>query len=117
VIKDLARDFDGFITREGELVSIENADKMFSILVRGTENTDEIVQQLRALAEECCDKGLFRAAYAYLEKSLPLLTGTCDKAGCLLAMGQTLEGAGDYHAALETYASAFELPQETNDIW
>lgn len=62
--EDLTGDFDGFITREGELVSIEDADKMFSILVRSTENTEEIVQQLREFAEECRDKGLFRAANA-----------------------------------------------------
>ena len=115
--EDLTRGFDGFITREGELVSIEDADNMFSILVRSTENTQEIVQQLREFAEECRDKGLFRAAYAYLEKSLSLLNGPVDKAGCLLAMGQTLEGAGDYQAALITYARAFELPQEPKDIW
>ena len=60
--EDLTREFDGFITREGELVSIEDADNMFSILVRSTENTQEIVQQLREFAEECRDKGLFRSA-------------------------------------------------------
>jgi tetratricopeptide (TPR) repeat protein len=90
---------------------------MFSILVRGTENTQAIVRGLRGLAQECWDNGLFRAAYAYLEKSLPLPDIPGDRAGCLLAMGQALERAGDYQAALETYAKALELPQEPNDTW
>ena len=111
------KDFDGFITPDGELVSIEDVDRMLSILSRGTENRDKIVQALRGLAGICSEAGHYSAAYGYCEKILDLVDAPGAKAKCLLAMGQSLEQSGDHKAALEVYSRAVELPQEPDLVW
>lgn len=73
-------DFDGFITPEGELVSVEDVDRMLSILSRRTENRDEIVRMLWGLAGECADAGRFDAACGYCEKILVLVDTPGEKA-------------------------------------
>ncbi len=113
---DLSEGFDGFLTREGELVSIEDVDRISAILAKGHEDPEEIARRLRAFAGECFEKGRFRAAYAYLEKALPLLDAPDDRADFLLLMGQALENARDFPAALETYARGVDLPQEPGDV-
>jgi len=110
-------DFDGFITPEGELVSIEDVDGMLCVLSKRTENRDEIVQALWKLAGECADSGHFAAASGYCEKILALVDTTGEKAECLLAMGQARERSGDHKAALEAYSRAVELPQEPDLVW
>ncbi len=112
-----AEEFDGFITRDGELVSIEDVDRMLSILSGGTENREKIVQALWGLAEECSEAGRFAAACGYYEKILVLVDAPGEKARCLLAMGQALERARDYKAALEVYSRAFGVPQEPDLVW
>ncbi|MBZ5499141.1 MAG: tetratricopeptide repeat protein [Acidobacteriia bacterium] len=109
--------FDGFITPDGELVSIEDVDQMLSDLSQRTENTDEIVQALWGLAGECAAVGRFAAAYGYYQKILVLVDTTGEKAECLLAMGQAREQSGDHKAALDVYSRAAELPQEPDLVW
>lgn len=112
-----AEDFNGFITPEGELLSIKDVDQMLSVLTKLTENRDEIVQMLWRLAGECSDQGHFNAAYGYCEKILALVDTTGEKAELLLTMGQAREKSGNHKAALETYSRALELPQEPNLVW
>ena len=117
MFEKLPEDFDGFITPEGELISIEDADRMYGILMKSTENPDKLILVLRGFADECLAHGRFGAACAYLEKSLPLVESPGDKASCLLMIGQAWEHAGDCKAARAAYQRAFTLPQEKNDTW
>jgi hypothetical protein len=79
------KDFDGFITPDGELISIEDADGMLSFLSGRTENLAEIVQALSELAEECAAAGLFVAACGYYQKIIALVDSPGEKAECLLS--------------------------------
>jgi len=109
--------FNGFITPDGELVSIEDVDSMLSILSKRTENRDEIVAMIWEFARECSEAGRFAAACGYFEKILTLVDTPGAKAKCLLAMGQARERSGDHKAALEAYSRAAELPQERDPVW
>ncbi len=109
--------FEGFIAPEGELVSIEDVDRILSVLTKHTENIHEIVQSLWAFAGECSQAGYFNAAIGYYEKIFLLVDKPGEKAECLLAMGQVWERAGDYQSALDVYSRAFELPQKPDIVW
>ncbi len=110
-------DFDGFIMPDGEMVPIQDTDRMFSIIVKGRESRDQITEFLWDLAKECWNSGYFKAAYDYLGKILSLVDDPREKAACLLSMGRAMEQLSDYQAAVEAYSRAFELPQEQNENW
>jgi len=99
------------------MVSIEDVDGMFRLLLRQSESAEQIKQTLMVFARECAKSGYLAAACSYFERALSLSEAAGEKAACLLALGQTLERSGDYTAALAAYTRAFELPQEPNDIW
>ena len=115
--REITDDFDSFITQDGKVVPIQDTDKMFSILVKRTEDRDQIAKSLRCLVEECLDSGYHRAACDYLEKILSLVDDPGERAECLLRMGLVMEEAQDFEAALEAYLRAFGLPHESNDVW
>src|SRR5215831_10270668 len=106
-----------YITPGGEKVPLKDTERMFSILAKGAVNVEDLVESLWALSLDCFNEGYFAAAYEYAEKILTLADKPGEKAQCLLKMGQMLEKSGDYQGALKTYTRAFDLPQETNDIW
>jgi Flp pilus assembly protein TadD len=110
-------DFDGFITAKGELVSIEDTRRMFSIFTHHTENSDQVAMNLRRAAEDCLNNGYYGAAFNCLEKALCILEDPGEKAECLLRMGQVMEEAQSYEPALKAYLRAFDLPQGSNDVW
>lgn len=110
-------DFDGFILPDGEMVPIQDTDRMFSIIVKGRESRDQITEFLWGLAKECWDSSYFKAAYDYFEKILSLSDAPSEIAACLLNMGNAMEQLSDYQAALDAYSRAFELPQEQNENW
>jgi tetratricopeptide (TPR) repeat protein len=114
---EMPDDLDGFITRDGEFLSIRDVDGMLSFITKRTENRDEVRQMLEGLACECADKGYFDSACAYLEYILPLADTSEEKARVLLAMGQLHERSGDYKAALDPYFRAFEYPQQESEVW
>jgi tetratricopeptide (TPR) repeat protein len=114
---EIAKDFDGFVTPEGEAISIKDTNRMFSLLVNSTEQRDQITQYLWGLAEDCLGRGYHGAACGYLEKILSLVDAPGEKAAYLLRMGLVMEQSRDYQAALDTYLRAIELPQESNDVW
>ena len=107
----------GVITPDGELVSIDDTDRIISVVVKGAENPDDTVRILREFALACFERGHFEACCAYLEKAFPLVEKEGDQAKCLFAIGLTKERLGDDKAAMETYARAFDLPQEQNETW
>jgi tetratricopeptide (TPR) repeat protein len=111
------RDFDGFIMPDGEMVPIQDTERMFSIIVKGRESRDQITEFLWGLAKECWNSSYFKAAYDYLGKILSLVDDPSEKAACLLNMGKAMEQLSNYQAALDAYSRAFELPQEQNENW
>jgi tetratricopeptide (TPR) repeat protein len=114
---ELPDDFDGFITPDGRLVAIQDADSIYRVITRSTDRMAEVIEALRGFARECADKGYLEASCAYMEKALPLLDDPAGKAACLLSMGRIREQMGDWKAALRVYSRAFEFPQERNDTW
>lgn len=111
-----ARDFNGFITQDGEMISIQDTERVSAIFLRTTD-VHSAVGCLWQLVMDCVEAGYFSAACKYIEKILQLVDDPVDKAECFLKMGQTLEQAMDYAAAAEAYARAFDLPQERNATW
>ncbi len=109
-------DFDGFITRDGELVSIQDTEKVSAIFLK-TVDLDSAVGILWRLAAECQKGGHNRSCCEYIEKILPLLDTPDKKAECFLHMGGALERARDYEAAYKAYSRAFDMPKQRNDTW
>lgn len=107
----------GFILPDGELHYIQETEALFAYLLKSSESQEKIIDLLRALAEICFDNGYFKAAYDYYNKILSLTDVPSERAECLFNMGGAMERAEDYTAAAESYLSAFELPQEPNDIF
>lgn len=116
-IGELTEDFDGFITPQGELIPIQDADRLFTALTGASENRDRITEVLWQVSRECCDRGYFEATFAYTARLLTLEDDPDVKARCYWIMGQMKENSGDFAAAVETYAAAFHLPQEPNEVW
>jgi tetratricopeptide (TPR) repeat protein len=109
--------FDGFITPDGRLVAIQDAESVYTLIVRSTDRMADVIQALRGCAGECAEKGYLAACCAYMEKALPLLEDPAEKAACLLSLGRIREQMADFGAALRVYSRAFELPQERNETW
>ena len=86
--------FDGFITRDGEMVSIKDVDRMISIVSQHTENVDQMVQALWSFAGECFEAGHFSAASDYCQKVLILVDEPVAKAKVLLAMEKVRQLSG-----------------------
>ena len=110
------RDFNGFITQDGEMISIQDTERVSAIFLK-TADVDSAVGCLWQLATDCIEAGYFIASCKYIEKILPLVDAPADKAECFLKMGQSLEQVNDYGAAGEAYARAFDLPREQNTTW
>lgn len=109
--------FNGFITKDGELVALDDVERMFTILTRGARSADDLRKTLLAFAGECLRHRLFEGAYGYLDKVLTLTDDPAALAECLLRMGLSREASGDFEAAREVYARAFTMPQEADDTW
>jgi hypothetical protein len=110
--EETPQNFDGFILPDGEIVSIQDVDRMVSYFCRRMEVRDRIVEALWDLSYDCIDRGHYGAAYAYADKILAMVESPIEQAFCFLKMGQIREKAGDLLAALETYSRAFSLPQK-----
>ncbi|HTY63830.1 MAG TPA: tetratricopeptide repeat protein [Acidobacteriota bacterium] len=111
-----ARDFNGFITRDGEMISIKDTERVSAIFLK-TADVHSAIESLWQLTMDCVEAGYFIAACKYIEKILPLVDDPGDKAECLLKMGQALEQLKNYRAAAKAYAQAFDLPWEQNTTW
>lgn len=115
--REIEKDFDGFISPDGELISLKDTDRMFSLLTTIYEDQGGITRCLWALAHECERKGYHNAAFGYLEKILSLVDDLGERADCLIRMAVTMELVEDFHAALQLYRQAFDLPQKSDEIW
>lgn len=111
-----AKDFNGFVTEDGEIIPIQDTERVSAIFLK-TSDVQSAVECLWQLAMDCFEAGYLSAACKYIEKVLPLVDDPMDKAECFLKMGQILEQTGDYDAAAEAYAGAFNLPPEQNATW
>ena len=109
-------EFDGFMTRDGELISIRDTDRLSAIFLR-TSDVETAVATLWQLATECLGSGYYEAACKYIEKILPLVDTPIEKAECFLRMGTALENMREFAAAEEMYSQAFDLPQEPSSTW
>ena len=105
-----------FITPDGKIIPIEDADGMYSFLVGRSESSEKVKEMLWGLVQECMGKGKTEAAYAYLDKVLSLARTSGEKVSCLAEMAVICEALRDYQAAAETYSRALDLPQEPNEI-
>jgi len=105
-----------FITPDGKIIPIEDADGMYSFLVGRSESAEKVKQMLWGLVQECMGKGKTEAAYAYLDKVLSLARTSGEKVSCLAEMAVICEALRDYQGAAETYSRALKLPQEPNEI-
>lgn len=109
--------FDGFILPDGEFVSLQDTDKMLSMLTNSYEDQREIIGCLWELAQECAGKGYLSAAFGYLEMILSLVDDLIERGNWLIRMALMMEQAEDFHAALRLYRQAFELPQKSDEVW
>ncbi len=109
--------FNGFITPDGELVRLDDVERMFALLTGGERSVADLRGTLLAFSEECLRHGLFEAAYRYIDKVLTFTDDPAAQAECLLRMDLTRKASGDFEAAREVYARAFTLPQGADDIW
>lgn len=113
---NLEEGFQGFITKDGETISLEDTEKVSAIFL-GTVDVDRAIGYLQRLVLDCLDAGYLEAAGKYSGKMLPLLDSPDDEAECFLTMGRLMEQLGKFPEAQETYARAFDLPQEANETW
>jgi len=115
--EDVPDNFNGFITPDGELLSITDVKGVFAYLVHRHEKASEITQALWSFGEECRLADELQAAREYYDKILSLEDEPGERARCFLAIGIAQEKSGDFAAAAEAYARAFELKQEPNIVW
>jgi tetratricopeptide (TPR) repeat protein len=113
---DIEQDFNGFISKDGELFSIKDTEKVIAVFIKNTR-VDKAIDILHHLVFGCFNAGYLDAATKYAETMLPLLDSPEDRANCFLMMGDFMEKMGKYPEAQEAYARAFDLPQEPNETW
>jgi tetratricopeptide (TPR) repeat protein len=116
LIVEKDEDFDGFITRDGELVSIKDTVRVSALFLK-TVDVDNAVGILWHLAMECHRAGHYAAACEYIDRIVGLVDSPDRKAECFLRMGDAMEHARDYESAQNAYARAFDLPQEQDETW
>ena len=107
------RDFNGFITQDGEMISIQDTERASAIFLK-TADVDSAVGCLWQLAIDCIEAGYFIPACKYIEKILPLVDAPADKAECFLKMGQSLEQVKDYGRLERHTRGRSDLPREQN---
>jgi tetratricopeptide (TPR) repeat protein len=99
---------------EGAVLDLSTEETEKLLLKRAAEAEDDPVPSLWALAQFYKSTGRHEKALDHLHKLLVCLPDPEAKAQCVLALGQTMEGAGDYKAAVLYYKAALALePAET----
>jgi hypothetical protein len=87
--------FDGFITDDGERVSIHDVGRLCQILTARSGNAAEIARTLVVFARDCLKRGYYRTASLYLGRAFDLTNSPGEMAECQLMLGQSLEQPGD----------------------
>ena len=100
----------------GEIValSIAEAEQMLLNTLRSAQDPVEAMWQL---ARFYCEVKQHDKALEYLRKILALQPDTDHKAATVLAMGQTMEQAGDYESAARYYREAFAFEPMHTPTW
>jgi tetratricopeptide (TPR) repeat protein len=114
---DSIKEFDGYIMGDGEMLSLDDSERVLAIMTEHWSDKKGILKQLCRFVLERSDKGKDISAHAYAEKMLLYAETAGEKAYCLLCMGQLKERLGDCGEALKTYLSAMDLAPERNDVW
>ena len=108
---------DGFILRNGEFISIDDAERMYEQARIWLKTPEEITVLMWELACECAAKRKYAGAQAYFQIALDASADDDTKACCLLSIGQLKEQQGDYGAALGWYRKAFDLQPGADETW
>jgi len=95
------RNADGFIMRDGEFISLDDVERMFSAASEFLDSPSKVAGMMIDLALDCERKGRHGTAQAYLEKALGLFETDRERSSCLLGIGLTRENAGDFAVDLD----------------
>jgi hypothetical protein len=85
---DSIHEFDGYIMGDGEMVSLDDSDRVLATMRERCNDKKEIFNQLHGFVVECSNRGKNVSAHAYAEKMLLYAETAGEKAYCLLCMGQ-----------------------------
>jgi tetratricopeptide (TPR) repeat protein len=107
----------GFVTQEGEVISLFDSDRVLAVIKEHCNGCDEIRGMLCGLFRKCVRTGLFDAAYDYGEKMLAYTASPEERAHLILRMGLMKEEVGKYEEAVKTYFSAFSLNPGRDETW
>ncbi len=96
-------------------LTAEEAEKM--LLARLADPKEDRKDSLWELARFYCAVKRYDDAVNRLREIIAATDDVEDKAGCVLAMGQTMEQAGNYQAAVRFYREAFALEPMRTHTW
>lgn len=96
-------------------LTAEEAEKM--LLARLADPKEDPKDSLWELARFYCAVKRYDDAVNRLREIIAATDDVEDQAGCVLAMGQTMEQAGNYHAAVKFYREAFALEPMRTHTW
>lgn len=102
-------DYDGFITPDGEMIAIQDVDKMFLQVTKITQSREIAVKELKGLGDYCLEKGYHEATCRYYEKIVELTEDVDEKAGMYLHVGAQMEKVCRFDLAVESYSKAIML--------
>jgi len=111
------RNADGFIMRDGEFISLDDVERMFSAASEFLDSPSKVAGMMIDLALDCERKGRHGTAQAYLEKALGLFETDRERSSCLLGIGLTRENAGDFAGAVEVYGRALGIDPGDKETW
>lgn len=113
----MEHDVDGFIMRDGELISIDNVERMFAVASESLDSPAKVARMMIDLAFQCNARRKFGAARAYFEKALDLAENDQQRASCLLSIGQLSEEMGDFAGAVEWYGRGLQIQPVPEGAW
>jgi tetratricopeptide (TPR) repeat protein len=100
-----------------KVVELSHAETEEFLLNKLREAGGEPKDALWQLARFYSHSKQHEPALEYLRRVLALEVDTDSKAACVLAMGQTMEQAGDYEAAVRYYREAFAFEPVHTGTW
>src|SRR5882672_11900582 len=102
---------------DGKLVAL-SSDEAERLLLRNLRDAgDDPKDALWQLARFYSHAKRHKQAIDYLRRVMDLQPDLEHKAGCVLAMGQTMEQIGDYESAVRYYREAFALEPVNTRTW
>ena len=102
---------------EGAVIGLSKDELERHLLNQLKEQRDNPDRALGDLARFYGDFGQFDKALAYIRQLMDRKTDMEGKAGCILAMGATMEKAKNFEAAVRFYKEAFALEPMNTEVW